>query len=204
VRKKFRRAKHCFRFKVPGQRELLESWAKVKDARFPVQLTVTPEDVRNSMKLNGVGNTRTCTMALCAKRSEAQFAHPVEGYIDWQYRTCFVVTKLKDGWPSECVAYAHDNQIAHLNDSKGGQKILLAKLEAEGPITVRLRPIGLKRRKAKARYSKEHDPNRGWQPKDIGVRKSTPAIVAPRGAAARFAFAKDAGAFEMFEENDLQ
>jgi hypothetical protein len=198
--KQLRRARHCFSFKMQGQTELIKAWAKVKDAKSSVELVVTADHVRDSLKRHGVGNTSECTMAICARRSASKFAHPVEGYIDWQYRRCFVVSKLKDGWPHECYVYEHNNEIAHLNDSKDGQKLLLKMIEADGPITVRMHPIGLKKRKEKAQYSKTHSPNRPWQPNDIGTRKSKTANVSLRGAAARFAYAGRAGALDIGED----
>ena len=137
--------RHTFRFKVGGDGEkerLIEYPAVVRRAKQPVELTLTADDVRRSMSLDGNGNTSTCTMALCAKRQKEVFPHRVEGYIDWQYRTAYVVSKLgKDGLPKECVAYSHNDQIAQLNDSPGGQRKLLKQLTVEGERTITLLPM---------------------------------------------------------------
>ena len=95
------------------------------------------------MGLEGVGNTQTCSMAVCAKDNEQAFYHKVEGYIDWQYSRAYVVTKLskETGMPIACVAYEHKDDIAKLNDSKGGQQKLLKQLQSQGPRIIRLYPI---------------------------------------------------------------
>jgi hypothetical protein len=93
-----------------------------RPATKKVKLTLTAEHVRRSMKLHGVGNTQTCSMAVCAKEQAEQFPHPVHGYIDWQYSRAYVVTKVSKahGMPTACVVYTHTDDIAKLNDSKNG------------------------------------------------------------------------------------
>lgn len=177
-------SRHTFRFKieVPGEKPRIHSIkAKVTRAKKPVTLELAAEDVERSMKLGGVGNTQTCSMAVCAKRQADAFPHPVEGYIDWQYSSAYVVTKLskETGMPSECVAYRHNDEIAYLNDSKDGQKKLLAKLRASGPRKIHLLPIKYRVRE-KGRPAGVNDGSR--QPK-----------AHPVGAKARFAFAQLGG-----------
>jgi hypothetical protein len=133
-KKKFRSHRHLFLFKIPdllrpGKTKVIKSWAKVINATSPVELKLKAEDVQRSMQMDGIGNTQTCSMAICANRQADSFKHPVEGYIDWQYSRAYVVTKLnKDGLPCECVCYGHWDDVARVNDSKGGQKQLLADL----------------------------------------------------------------------------
>ena len=130
------RHRHAFRFKVEkanGTTQEFECWADVIFANKSVTLSLKAEHVRESIRRKGVGNTQTCSMAVCASREEDRFPHPVEGYIDWQYSRAYVVSKLdKTGLPCECVAYRHYDEIARLNDSKGGQQKLLAQLEKYG------------------------------------------------------------------------
>lgn len=183
--------RHAFKFKMEGQDEPITVWAAVKDAKAPVTLVVTAEDVQRSIDASGIGSTQKCTMAVCAKRSSGSFSHPVEGYVDWQYSRAYVVSKIKNGLPSECVAYRHGNDIAKVNDTKNGQRKLLEMLKAEGPKTVTLYPIGKKRRKAKAQWSAVYRRDRPEGRTDgLGGRSSR----AKTGAAARFAFAKLNGA----------
>jgi hypothetical protein len=174
-----RPSRHTFRFKieVDGEKPRIHSVkAKVTRARKPVTLILTEADVERSMALKGVGNTQTCSMAVCAKRQADAFPHPVEGYIDWQYSSAYVVTKVskENGMPSACVAYRHNDEIAQLNDSRDGQKKLLAKLRENGPRKIRLLPIVYKPRE-KGRPRGAND----------GSRQSRPHAV---GAKARFAF----------------
>lgn len=176
--------RHAFRFKVEvdGKSKVLTALAKIRYEKKPVELVLTSEDVRHSIKLKGVGNTQTCSMAVCAKRHSAAFSHPVEGYIDWQYSRAYVVSKVskETGMPVECVPYEHTDDIAKLNDSRGGQERLLKMLEADGDRIIRLRPV--KRRKP---YAKP----RGEGRKD-GTRSSRPAAI---GAKLRFAVAQLGG-----------
>ena len=175
--------RHIFRFKVrtnDGRVEVIKAYAKVRRATKPVTLTLTAADVRESIRLKGVGNTQCCSMAVCAKRQEAAFPHMVEGYIDWQYSRAYVVTKVRDGLPVECVVYAHGDSIAHLNDSKGGQLKLLQRLETGGDERIRLYPPARYTPRAKGRP----------EGKSTGVRSSRPAAV---GAKLRFAVAQLGG-----------
>jgi len=171
--------RHAFRFKL-GTGHIMTHWARVIPAKMDVYLTVKAEHVRESIRLGGVGNTQTCTMATCASRQRECFPHNVEGYIDWFYSRAYVVSKIdKNGLPSECYEYAHSSKIAQLNDSRGGQKKLLAELEASGERIVHLRPVTLGAHKAKS------------PPK--GRRDGSRTKVQPRGAKLRFAVAQMGG-----------
>ncbi len=163
--------RHTFRFKLDGASELITARATVKRAKKPVKLTLTAEDVKSSMALKGVGNTQTCSMAVCAKRQADAFPHKVEGFIDWQYSRAFVVSKInrETGLPSECFVYRHQNNIAKLNDSKGGQKKLLAELEAEGPRVIRLSEVKTHVRKS-GRPSGKRDGSRAPRPTAMGAK----------------------------------
>jgi hypothetical protein len=177
--------RHAFRFKVTtndGDTQTMVAWAKVLHASAPVDLTLTADHVRRSIQLRGVGNTQTCSMAVCAKQQADKFPHPVNGYIDWQYSRAYVVTKVSKatGMPIECVAYTHDDDIAKLNDSKSGQKKLLEGLEANGEKVIRLRPI--------QRRLTQHPKPKGSS--RTGERTSRPAA---HGAKLRFAVAQLVG-----------
>lgn len=186
MRKLRKPPRHVFRFKIQageGERsKTLAAKATVTRARKAVDLILTADDVRRSIKLKGVGNTQTCSMAVCAKRQAGAFPHPVEGYIDWQYRTAFVVSRVskETGLPVACVAYEHSDTIAKLNDTKGGQEKLLAQLEGDGERVIHLRPI----RARKAR------PGRPHSGRTNGSHSSRPAAV---GAKLRFAVAQLGG-----------
>lgn len=177
--------RHAFKFKVrsgDGEKSrIITAKADVRRATKKVELILTAADVRRSIMLKGVGNTQTCSMAVCAKRQASAFSHPVEGYIDWQYRTAFVVSKVskETGLPVACVAYSHKDSIAKLNDTKGGQEKLLAQLEAEGDRVIRLHPIKMRKARPGRRAG-----NR------TGSHSSRPAAV---GAKLRFAVAQLGG-----------
>lgn len=181
--KKKRRPRHAFLFKIKvlgGKTQTITQWARVIDARRDVFLPLKAEHVRESIKLNGVGNTQTCSMAVCAAANAELFAHQVEGYIDWYYRRAFVVSRLgKNGMPSECYVYMHSDGIGRLNDTPGGQRKLLAELEdAGGERIIHLRPV----KKTAARLGR---------PK--GKRDGSRTKVQPRGAKLRFAVAELGG-----------
>lgn len=181
--KRRRPPRHPFRFKIEVEGEktrTITAWSTVRRARLPVDLILTADDVRRSIKLKGVGNTQTCSMAICAKRQEKSFPHPVEGgFIDWQYRAAFVVSKINKvtGLPTESYVYYHHDDIARLNDSKGGQKKLLDVLEAKGDRVIRLLPVRLRKPR----------PGRP-QGQNLGVRNKHSSILGI-GAKRRFAFA---------------
>ena len=178
--------RHAFRFIVPGEDgdkdKVFTAWATVTAAIKSVKLVLTAADVRRSMKLKGVGNTQTCSMAVCAKRMADRFPHPVEGYIDWQYSRAYVVSKVSKvtGLPSACVVYLHNDTIAKLNDTRGGQQKLLADLEANGDRAVLLRPARVRGPVTQRKPTGKVD----------GSRSSRPAA---HGAKLRFAFSQLGG-----------
>lgn len=176
--------RHAFRFLIEhddGSTQTLTAWAKVKRAKRSVALTLTAEDVRRSIKQGGVGNTQTCSMAVCAKRQSEVFPHPVEGYIDWQYSRAYVVSKVSKTtrMPTECVVYNHQDDIAKLNDSRGGQQKLLDELVSRGDRIIHLR--------APSRHPKKPGVAKG---RTTGERSSRLAAV---GAKLRFAMAQLGG-----------
>lgn len=142
---KFSPVRHPFlyelHFPANGKRVVKKAMAKVRYSYKPVTLVLTADMVRRSMKLKGVGNTSTCSMAICAGQHADKFPHKVEGYIDWNYCRAFIVSKLdRAGLPSECYAYEHTDAVAKLNDTAGGQRKLLEMIKRDGPITIELKP----------------------------------------------------------------
>lgn len=120
-------------------------------------------------------------MAVCAGDHAADFPHPVEGYIDWQYSRAYVVSKLdKNGMPIECYVYGHKDDIAKVNDTKGGQQRLLRELEERGDRVIRLYPI----------QRGSHSTKPRGEGRRTGARSSRPAGV---GAKLRFAIAQLGG-----------
>lgn len=183
--KKERRHRHAFRFSVGPAEDsrTITVWAKVIPAKRDVFLPLKADHVRRSIKLRGVGNTQTCSMAVCALQEKDAFPHSVEGYIDWFYSRAFVVSRLdKNGMPRECYEYRHSDKIAQLNDTMGGQKKLLAQLEANGDRVIHLRPIKL---------GITHRGGETGKPVGIGNGKRTK--VQPHGAKLRFAVAQMGG-----------
>jgi hypothetical protein len=174
--KKVRKSpRHIFRFKIDGgsgRSRTVTAKAKVTRARKGVDLVLTADDVRQSIEMKGLGNTQTCSMAICAKRHASDFPHPVEGYIDWQYSTAYVVTKVnKDtALPSACVVYKHYDSIAKLNDSKGGQQELLKQLEADGDRLIRLHPVDRVRKQKPGRSAGRKDGSRSSRPVGAKLR----------------------------------
>lgn len=175
--------KHPFRFRLLDGRSVT-FWAKVKPAKEPVALTLKAEHVQESMKVGGQGSTNSCTMAICAKRQANEFPHPVDGFIDWTYSRAHVVTKTRaNGAPVECVVYEHRDDIAYLNDIKGGQKKLLSDLRKNGDKTITLNPM----RKHESR-------SRGVRTKTgTGKKKNPSTRVNLKGANLRYAVATAGG-----------
>lgn len=178
------RHRHAFRFRVGPEddQKTITFWAKVIPAKRDVFLTLRAADVLRSMKLKGVGTTNTCTMAVCAKREASSFPHSVEGYIDWFYSRAYVVSRLdKNGMPAECYEYIHSDKIAQLNDTQGGQKKLLAQLEASGDRIIHLRPIKL------------GVAHKGTEGKPEGRKDGSRTRITAKGAKLRFAVAQMGG-----------
>lgn len=120
--------------------------AKVRYGKKPVDLILTDHDVERSIALNGVGDTRKCSMALCTMRHANDFVdHDVAGPVDWTYTRAAVVSKEKEGLPFEVTVYAHSSDVAKFQDSIDGQRRLLALLKEKGPMLIRLRPLKAKK-----------------------------------------------------------
>jgi hypothetical protein len=178
--RKTRQHQHAFRFKIESTGDIFVAWAKVIEPKADVFLPLKTEHVRESMRLKGVGNTQTCSMAVCALREKDNFSHAVEGYIDWTYTRAWVVSRRdrKTGMPSVCYVYDHSDSIGRLNDTRGGQKKLLAELEAEGGERI----IHLK--------VPSKSTNKNLRVPASGRRDSTRTKIQPRGAKQRFAVAQ--------------
>ena len=177
ARNTFQKHRHTFRFKTDDG-QLIFAKAKVRRGVREVDLLLHPRHVERSIEAHGIGNTQTCSMAMCAKDQPTVFPHPFMGYIDWQYSRCYVVSKLdKSHLPSECYVYLHGDEIAKLNDTEGGQKKLLRDLEKHGPRTIHLKPM---------RVRKDWTPRIGHGSKD-GSRTSRVSNL--KGAHLRYAVA---------------
>ena len=137
--------RHPFLYRLEtgnGASKVRKAWAAVEYTRTPVELKLTAAHVRKSMTAGGAGMTSSCSVAICTYAHADKFPHNVEGHIDFNYSRAFVVTRVdKNGLPSRCRVYEHNaRDIARLNDTPGGQKKLLEKIERDGPITVTLKP----------------------------------------------------------------
>jgi hypothetical protein len=131
-----------------GRRHTYKAWARVKHPSREVAIVLKPEHVRKSIRLEGVGDTAKCSMAICAADHAEAFPHPVEGHIDWTYTRAFIVSKLsrKTGLPSECYVYDHTDGIARMNDTPGGQQRLLRVLKRDGKRVIVLKPKRIRSR----------------------------------------------------------
>jgi hypothetical protein len=180
---KFATARHKFLYRwedANGKQHVIEAWARVRHPSHGVTLTIKPEHVQESIKRHGAGDTANCAMAVCATKHAESFPHAVEGHIDWTYTRAFVVNKLRrDGLPAECYVYDHYDNIAKLNDSLNGQKKLLKKLRAEGPLEIKLIPKRIR--------SKPGRPGTAVGRKPTGARSTEKRL---RGGKLRYAVAK--------------
>jgi hypothetical protein len=143
--KKRKPRRHPFYFSIEGDGEKRVPkpiLVDVVDAKEPVDVTLTAAHARRSIKLKGRGNTQTCPGSLCLKDHSALFPHKTDGhFVDWLYNRAFVSCAVNAyGLPTKFVRYAHDTSFAQLQDLLGGQQKLLAKLEKDGPLVIRLRP----------------------------------------------------------------
>jgi hypothetical protein len=142
---KIAKARHAFLYRLEngdGTSKIRKAWATVEYTTNQVDIVLTAAHIRKSMKAKGAGTTSACAVAICSYDHKDAFPHPVEGHIDFNYTRAFVVTRVdKNGLPSRCKVYEHNaRDIAKLNDTPGGQKRLLDKIMADGPITVTFKP----------------------------------------------------------------
>lgn len=85
---------------------------KVKNATKPVILNGT---VREAMR-GKPGLSIGCHLSETAKSNKARFPHPVL-YVSFTKTVALVVTKIKNGAPTECVRYRHHySNYVNLND----------------------------------------------------------------------------------------
>src|SRR5262245_3221638 len=146
-----------FRFKMRNGKEHVY-WMKAIPAWSTARPWLKAEHVLESIKRQGAADTQNCVEAVCAQRNPQAFDHEVEGTVDFTYRRVAVVSKIykeprklpgrKKYVTGECVVYEHDHSdIAHLNDSKNGQKKLLKRLQKKGPIQQHFRPLRVSTRR---------------------------------------------------------
>jgi hypothetical protein len=161
--------RHCFESEMDmhdGEPpKVLKYWTKVKPARLPVDIALTKADVMKSLDVGGCGNTTCCAMAQSVKRQKNVFPHPYAGFVDWLYKTAYVVSRVdKNGIPIECVKYEHRDDIAPLFDKRNERELIKRIDEAGGKIVVHLQP---------ARH-RVGESNRGGNVKARGLRTRAP------------------------------
>ena len=192
VKRRYPRHNFSFKLRLPdGETKILSIPTPVIRARKAVALELTAEHVRESMRLKGVGDNTKCTMAVCARAHKEAFPHPVDGFIEWNFRTAYVVSKTSPvtGMPVQCVVYEHNNNVAQLNDTKHGQQKLLADLEANGPRLISLRP-------PPASLARTYRPDKPHGKKEASQKSRGLG----QGAKRRFAFAELGGNPELLKK----
>ncbi len=130
--------RHTFMFKVDSG-EVIKAPAVVVPATRDVELVLTADHIKKSLKLGGQGNTQKCAMAVCSKEHRESFGHDFI-YVDWLDTKAYFVTETKNGLPSKCVVYAHHDKVAPLFDTKSGLTKLLKDIEQNGPKIIKLYP----------------------------------------------------------------
>jgi len=152
----FAKVRHPFLYQVTrpasGAARMKRAMARVRMPSRDVEIVLEATHVRKSRRLKGAGTTDRCSVAVCALDHADKFPHKVEGHIDFQYSRCFVVSKDdKRGLPAECYVYEHNvPEIAKLNDSRGGYRKLLKRIEREGPLVIRLTPKRTRHRRGRS------------------------------------------------------
>lgn len=140
-KQKYAGNKHYWKYKLRNGRTVRKA-ALVIYAEEPVSADLTADHVRESIRLKGVGDTQTCSMAICCTSQAGRFPHRVTGDVEWYYSRAFVGSKLDaDGFVAECYVYGHHDNIAKFQDTKAGQQKLLAELLRDGDRTVNLMPL---------------------------------------------------------------
>lgn len=165
---------HWFRFllRTTGSRTVeIRSRAKVHIPARPVELSLEPEHVEESLRRKGVADIHNCSMAICSTTHAEDFPHPFEGYIDWYYSRVYVASKLDGrGLPSECYCYKHSDDIAQYQDTLRGQRKLLLELKKNGPRRVTLFPVSLKQSGGVAKPYEQRKGRKTKRPKPRGPK----------------------------------
>lgn len=176
--KKIRPKRHPFRFKLENGK-IITAWAKVRPAKRPVTIVLRPEHVRKSLAMDGQGNTQHCAMSVCSRDHGDAFPHPFE-FVDWLYNRAYFADKTKDGLPTGCVSYQHNDGIAPLFDNTAAMKKFLTKLEKRGSYTITLYPAKYRKREGgRPRGRNTGERKRPYQPRGAGLR-----VARLRGGAA--------------------
>src|SRR5512143_2216920 len=171
---KHRRKTRKIFYGPPGNEELY--WTvKIKLATKPVRIEGTLEDAIAGF----MGSTIGCHLSNCAtaKANARAFDHPVLMAV-FTRKTCIIITKVKNGVPSEGVEYYHDHSnVVMLNDRDEFKTYIKAHPELANR-TLSLRPPEKAKAQAIGRPSGPSKPT--------GEKRA----FAPRGAMLR---ARDAG-----------
>lgn len=132
--------KHRWEFDNGPRRKKSVVWTKGHWSRKEVPLSMTLDDLEQSIQLNGVGDGHNCAGAFCADRHEAVFPHAVVGYVDFQDSRVYVASRLdRTALPSDHYVYKHNTDIARLFDTAAGREELRRRLR-KGPIEFTLYP----------------------------------------------------------------
>lgn len=153
--------------------------AKVRMATEIIRIKVTAEDAKKALRSGGIGCTSKCTVANAVKRQKHLFRHAYAGWVDWFYSRCFIATKCgPDGFPLECVAYEHDNQLARDQDSSEAKLIkLIERLERDGPIELEMKPYRKRSEEGRSGKTRKSTGKRAFQARGAKLRSD----VASRG-----------------------
>jgi hypothetical protein len=139
--------RHAFLFQIGGKKRKV--WATVKPAKTTVTIVLDDPDVLEGMKRKGYGDGANCAGAICTNRHSDYFPHPLSGHFDWLERRLYVSDRNDAiGMPKTCVAYAHNDSVARLFDSRAGLRKLRNRIREHGPITIRLTPPVYEKREA--------------------------------------------------------
>lgn len=129
---------HSFHYTLPnGKKQTLDADVYIGKENFAVNLTSA--DMDRSEKLRGVGTTAACMMAVCSERHASLVPFPFL-LVEWTDSMAYFITEMKLGRRAKCVAYRHEDKLAPMFDSPKGRRELRKRLQAEGEITVYLRP----------------------------------------------------------------
>jgi len=131
--------RHFFILK-PARGRNIKVPTKVWRGKKRITLYLSKQHFDDSMKLRGMGDGQLCAGAFCVCDHAALFPHKVFPYVDFQDTRMWVVSRLRDGMPSECYVYDHNSIIPKTFDSEKGRDQLRAILERAN-VTINLYPV---------------------------------------------------------------
>lgn len=179
-------SRHTFHFGVPGRDGTVSIPCPVSRGKTTITITRSLDDVKKGKP----GMAMACADMVCAQRHKDKFPHKIH-FAEFTRSRAYIVDEMKNGIPTHCVVYEHDDNSIPLFDKRGGKQKLIREGGAERKITLRPPEDRPKYGYAKGRKSGPFDGSKSTQLSQGSRRRAIEAGLAmsPAKALARFQIA---------------